>query len=198
MTTTPATPRRQLTGAALQARRARRIRVAVTASRAIVQAVMMVALAVIGIIGSYQHLRDLGIMAGQDARFWWSSANLTPISIDLMLVVASIQLRRKGITPIARTIARLCSLAGLIVSLGGNVLVAWLHLPYGSSALTVAYTLIWAAVPVASLLGATEMLTHTHKDRPTLSRASARKVLQRKAKRSGAQASAAKPVAVQA
>lgn len=143
---------------------------AIRRAQAIAQGAMIVALAVIGFMGSFQHLRDLGIMAGGTDETWWGTANLAPISVDLMLIIASIQLRRKGISDVSRLIARLCSLAGLALSIAGNVLVAWLHLPMGADSLRVTYTLIWAAVPVLSLLGAVEMLTHTRKDRPTVSR----------------------------
>lgn len=136
---------------------------------------MIVALALIGFLGSWQNLRDLGAMAGDSTAHFWSTANLTPISVDLMLVIASIQLRRKGISDVSRLIARLCSISGLAASVAGNVLVAWLRLPGGADALQVTYTLIWAAMPVLSLLGAVEMLTHTHKDRPTVAKAVARK-----------------------
>lgn len=139
-------------------------------AQAIAQGAMIVALALIGFTGSWQHLRDLGVMAGGEAGIWYGTANLTPISVDLMLIIASVQLRRKGISDVSRLIARLCSLAGLLLSVAGNVMVAWLRLPQGADALQVSYTLVWAAVPVLSLLGAVEMLTHTRKDRPTVSK----------------------------
>lgn len=139
-------------------------------AQAIAQATMILALALIGFTGSWQHLRDLGVMAGGSAAIWYGTANLTPISVDLMLIIASVQLRRKGISDVSRLIARLCSLSGLLLSIAGNVLVAWLSLPADANGLRVGYTLIWAAVPVLSLLGAVEMLTHTRKDRPTVSK----------------------------
>lgn len=139
-------------------------------AQVLAQGTMILALAVIGFMGSFQHLRDLGIMAGGTADQWWGTANLAPVSVDLMLIIASVQLRRKGITDVSRLIARLCSLSGLLLSIAGNVLVAWLHLPATADAVQVTYTLVWAAVPVLSLLGAVEMLTHTRKDRPTVSK----------------------------
>lgn len=158
----------------LQAERDARIAKIQKIARLIAYTVILTALAAIGFTGSWQQLRDLGVLAGQSAHYWWSDANLTPLSVDLMLIIASIQHRRKGLTFIARLIARICSLGGLLVSLAGNVLVAWLKLPADVGDLQTAYTLGWAAVPVLSLLGAIEMLTHTHKDRPTLTRAKAK------------------------
>jgi hypothetical protein len=140
---------------------------AIHIAQSIAQGLIVVALAVIGFAGSWQHLRDLGILAGQAADVWYGTANLTPVSVDLMLIGASIQLRRKKTGRVGRVIARICSLSGLLISIAGNVLVAWLHLPSDASSLQVAYTLIWSAVPVLSLLGAVEMLTHTRKDLPT-------------------------------
>lgn len=149
-----------------EAKRDKAIRVA----QGIAQGAMILALALIGFTGSWQHLRDLGVMAGGSAAIWYGTANLTPISVDLMLIIASVRLRTKGISDVSRLIARLCSLAGLLISIAGNVLVAWLNLPADANALRIGYTLVWAAVPVLSLLGAVEMLTHTRKDRPTVSR----------------------------
>lgn len=143
---------------------------AIHLAQAIAQGAIVVALAVIGFTGSWQHLRDLGVLAGQDASIWYGTANLTPISVDLMLIGASIQLRRKGTGRVGRMIARACSLSGLLLSVAGNVLVAWLELPADANSLRVVYTLVWSAVPVLSLLGAVEMLTHTRKDLPTVSR----------------------------
>lgn len=149
------------------AKRDKRIRI----MQGIAQGAMILALALIGFTGSWQHLRDLGVLAGGSASVWYGTANLTPISVDLMLIIASVQLRRKGISDVSRLIARLCSLSGLLLSIAGNVLVAWLHLPADANGLRIGYTLVWAAVPVLSLLGAVEMLTHTRKDRPTVSKA---------------------------
>ena len=58
----------------------------------------------------------------------------------------------------------------MLQSVAGNVLVAWLELPASANALQVGYTLVWSAVPVLSLLGAVEMLTHSRKDLPTATR----------------------------
>lgn len=152
-----------------EARKAKRDK-AIHIAQSVAQGAIVVALAVIGFTGSWQHLRDLGILAGQDASIWYGTANLTPVSVDLMLIGASIQLRRKGTGRVGRMIARACSLSGLLLSVAGNVLVAWLELPASANALQVGYTLVWSAVPVLSLLGAVEMLTHTRKDLPTATR----------------------------
>lgn len=165
----------KLSGAALKAQQKAKRDKRIALTWMLAMGLMTLALAGIGFLGSFQHLRDLGVMAGQSATGWLGTANLTPISVDLMLVIASIQLRRKGITDIARLIARMCSIGGLLISLVGNVLIAWLELPQGANVLQVTYTLIYAALPVLSLLGAVEMLTHTHKDRPTVSRVASRK-----------------------
>lgn len=181
------TNRPRLSGAALKAQQKAKRDKRISRTRLVIQTVMIIGLALIGVVGSFQHLRELGILAGQDATHWWSPANLTPISLDMMIVIGSIQLRRLGITDVARLIARVCSIGGLALSLAGNVLVAWLELPAGAGSLQVAYTLIWSAVPVASLLGATEMLTHTHKDRPTVTRVASRKPKAAKASQKAAQ-----------
>lgn len=161
----------KLSGAALKAQQKAKRDKRIALAWMLAMGLMTLALAAIGFLGSFQHLRDLGVLAGQSASEPWGPANLTPISVDLMLVIASIQLRRKGITDIARLIARICSFGGLLISLVGNVLIAWLELPNGASALQVTYTLIYSALPVLSLLGAVEMLTHTHKDRHVVGKA---------------------------
>jgi hypothetical protein len=171
----------KLSGAALKAQQKAKRDKRIALAWMLAMGLMTLALASIGFLGSFQHLRDLGVMAGQRADVAWGTANLTPVSVDLMLVIASIQLRRKGITDIARIIARLCSFGGLLISLVGNVLIAWLELPEGSSAFRVTYTLIYSALPVLSLLGAVEMLTHTHRDRHVVSKAVASKAKARKA-----------------
>lgn len=171
----------QLSGAALKAQQKAKRDRRIAFIWMLAMGLMTLALAAIGFLGSFQHLRDLGVMAGQSAEHVWGTANLTPVSVDLMLVIASIQLRRKGITDIARIIARLCSFGGLLISLVGNVLIAWLELPEGSNAFKVTYTLIYSAIPVLSLLGAVEMLTHTHRDRHVVGKAVTAKAKARKA-----------------
>lgn len=180
------TPR--LSGAALKAQQKAKRDKRIAFGWMLAMGLMTLALAAIGFLGSFQHLRDLGVMAGQSMTDWYGTANLTPVSVDLMLVIASIQLRRKGITDIARIIARVCSIGGLLISLVGNVLIAWLELPEGATALKVTYTLIYSALPVLSLLGAVEMLTHTHRDRHVVGKAVTAKAKARKASQAPARA----------
>lgn len=118
-------------------------------------------LAIAGFAGwvSYHHIRDLCTLAGWDT----ATAMATPITIDLTLFVASMQLRRTHITGTARVIARLSMLTGLLLSLGANVLHGWLTASAGLSSFDMGWRLTLSAVPVAMLLAATEMLTHTHK-----------------------------------
>jgi len=118
-------------------------------------------LAIAGFAGwvSYHHIRDLCTLAGWDT----TTAMATPITIDLTLFVASMQLRRTHVTGTARFIARLSMLTGLLLSLSANVLHGWLTSPAGLSSFDLTWRLTLSAVPVAMLLAATEMLTHTHK-----------------------------------
>ena len=172
--TAPATPRpRKVTGAAAQAQqdkikatKARTNEARVERLSSVIQFVSMVGIATIAFVASYQELRDLCIIAGKSAEHLWSTANLIPIGLDLMLVIGSLRLRRKGITRTARIIARIGSVGGLLLSLAGNVIHGWWHnvSPETSANYLLVLTLVVSAVPVASLLASTEMLTHTHKD----------------------------------
>lgn len=173
---------RKLSGAALQAQEAKEQAVKIKARAArneqvsnVIQFVSMVGIAVIAFTASYQELRDLCIIAGKSAENWWSTANLIPIGLDLMLIIGSLRLRRKGLTRTARMIARIGSVGGLLLSLAGNVIHGWWHnvSPETSAQYLLILTLVVSAVPVASLLASTEMLTHTHKDVPITKRSKA-------------------------
>ena len=108
---------------------------------------------------SFHHIRDLALLARWDM----ATASALPVVIDLTLIIASMQLRRVGITPTARFIARLSMLTGLLASLGANVLHGWISAPAGLSSFDMGWQLILSGLPVGGLLAATEMLTHTHK-----------------------------------
>jgi hypothetical protein len=171
MTTKPATARE--IRAAASADRARRdakrqIRTERTArlgriAKGLFIAATVATIAVFALTASFAHLRHLCILAGQDASTWYSPANATPIVIDLMMFIASVQLRHTGITGTARWIARLCMTGGLLTSITGNVVDAWLALPAGETLLMVCVRLSASAAPALVLWGAVEMLTHTRK-----------------------------------
>lgn len=108
---------------------------------------------------SFHHIRDLAL----EARWDNATASALPVVIDLTLFVASMQLRRVGITGTARFIARLSMLTGLLASLSANVLHGWITAPAGLSSFDMGWQLVLSGLPVAGLLAATEMLTHTHK-----------------------------------
>lgn len=173
---------RKLSGAALKAQqdKAEAAKIKARAARNeqisnVIQFVSMVGIAVIAFTASYQELRDLCIIAGKSAAQWYSTANLIPIGLDLMLIIGSLRLRRKGLTRTARMIARIGSVGGLLLSLAGNVIHGWWHnvSPETSAQYLLILTLVVSAVPVASLLASTEMLTHTHKDVPITKRSKA-------------------------
>lgn len=128
-------------------------------ARALLIGLMTLAIAGFALYVSFHHIRDLCLMAGWDTE----TAMATPATLDLMLFIASMQLRRKGITPTARFIARACMLFGLVGSLAANTLHGWLTADAGLDTFSLAWRLTLSAVPVLALLGATEMLTHTHK-----------------------------------
>lgn len=132
-------------------------------AKGVIVAAVVLAIAAVALSASFQHLRHLSILAGQDATHWWSAANATPIVIDLMMFIASVQLRRVGITGTARFISRLCMFGGLLASIAGNIIDAWLMLPAGETLLMIVVRLTISAAPAVVLLGAVEMLTHTHK-----------------------------------
>lgn len=138
--------------------------------RGLLIAVFLLAIALIALWASFQHLRHLAILGGQDATHWYSTANAIPVAIDLMMFIASLQLRKGGLTEIAVIIARTCMLGGLLVSLGGNVLEGYLVAPADLSSFDLGWRLFLSAVPVLALLGSVEMLTHTHKDRKVIKR----------------------------
>jgi hypothetical protein len=169
----PATPLAEVARAKAQAAR-------VELWTNIISTAAMVGVGVIAFLASYQELRDLCVIAGKSAEHWWSTANLIPIGVDLMLIIASIRLRRKGIPRIARLIARISSLAGLLLSLAGNMIHGWWHnvSPETSANYLLWLTLVVSAVPVASLLACVEMLTHTHKDTPSIIKGKGAKVSQ--------------------
>jgi uncharacterized protein DUF2637 len=134
-------------------------------ARNVITGAFVLAIAAFALWASFQHLRHLGILLGQDATHWYSPANMIPLTVDCLMFVASIRLRTKGITGTAVWIAQVSMLAGLLVSAAGNVYDGLLTAPEGITAAQLAWRLFWNAVPVLALLGATEMLTHTHKGR---------------------------------
>lgn len=131
--------------------------------KAIITPLVFLAIAAVALSASFSHLRDLCIIAGQDASHWYSPANTTPIVIDFLMLIASVQLRRTGITGTARLIARLCMTGGLLASIAGNLGSAWLALPASQPALMTVIDLAVAVTPAVVLWGAVEMLTHTRK-----------------------------------
>lgn len=145
-----------------EARKDRIERIANTIKAAVIPAFFL-AIAIASLSGSFAHLRDLCILAGQDAAHWYSPANSTPLIIDFMMLIASVQLRRVGITGTARFIARLCMTGGLVASVAGNLATGWLALPAGQSQLMTVIDLAVAVAPAVVLWGSVEMLTHTRK-----------------------------------
>lgn len=141
-------------------------------AKAIIAPLTFLAIALVALSASFSHLRDLGIRAGQDASQFYSPANTTPIVIDFMMLIASMQLRRVGITGTARFIARLCMTGGLLASIAGNLGSAWLTLPMGESTLMAVIRLAYAVAPAVVLWGAVEMLTHTRKTAKSVRKAS--------------------------
>lgn len=133
--------------------------------RSVITGIAVTVIAGAAAVVSFDHIRDLAILAGQDGRHWYSPASLYPITVDLLMIVASFKLREVGVTRLTRLISRLSMWVGLAASLGGNVGTAILLSPNGS--------VNWLAVglaawPVVPLFAATEMLTHTHKDAPVM------------------------------
>lgn len=146
--------------AALRKERGERINGTV---KAVIVPVFFLAIAIVALSASFAHLRDLCILAGQDASHWYSPANSTPLIIDFMMLIASVQLRRIGITGTARFIARVAMTSGLAASVAGNLGSRWMTLTPGQSTLQTTIDLAVAVAPALVLWLAVEMLTHTRK-----------------------------------
>lgn len=115
---------------------------------------------------SFDHIRDLAILAGRDGTYWYSEASAYPLTVDLLMIVASFKLREVGSSRLTRLISRVSMWVGLAASLGGNI---------GVELLQVDGKIDWLAVgvagwPVVPLFLATEMLTHIHQDAPVRKR----------------------------
>ncbi len=167
-TTSNNSTKRQLTGAAKAAHAKAQEAAKAKRSKRFEKIAIFTAVAIIAVIAgqvSYMHLRDLAILAGQDHTYPWSPANTLPITVDLMMIVASFKLRNASASFIARLIARLSMVTGLIVSMAGNVAAQYLVDP---NADMLVLRLIVSGWPVVPLLAATEMLTHHRKDVPSL------------------------------
>lgn len=164
----------QLTGAALAAQEKRQAKDRADRAirrwrkvRNVITFLAVAGIAVVATVVSFGHIRDLAVLAGQDATYWYSGANLTPVTVDLLMIIASFKLREVGATRLTRLISRIAMLIGLAASLAGNVGSAFM-LHQGENLLWLKVSV--AGWPVIPLLLATEMLTHVHKDAPVTKR----------------------------
>lgn len=128
--------------------------------KAVVIALLVAFLALVAGIVSFDHIRDLAILGGQSGTYWYSPANLLPLTPDAMMVIGAIKGRDRGASRLTRLICRVTMIIGLLASLAGNVTAEFLLPSSQWGWLSIAL----AAWPVIPLLAATEMLTHTHKE----------------------------------
>lgn len=164
----------QLTGAALRAHEKAEAKAALQrkakrhkAFRSWITGAAVAFIATVAAVVSFDHIRDLAILGGQDGTYWYSPASLYPLTVDLLMIVASFKLRETGVTRLTRLISRISMWIGLAASLAGNAGTAILLSPNGSVNWL---STILAGWPVIPLFLATEMLTHTHKDAPVTRR----------------------------
>lgn len=165
--------KQQLSGAAAQARQRSEQKAkqdkATRRMRTIRSAVTWFAVGFIALVSafvSFDHIRDLAILAGRDGTYWYSEASAYPLTVDLLMIVASFKLREVGATRLTRLISRLSMWIGLAASLGGNVGVELMQQDGQINWLGVGV----AGWPVVPLFLATEMLTHIHQDAPVRKR----------------------------
>lgn len=156
----------QLTGAALKAHekaeeKRRAARKALWGKR-FKNVILFLATAFLGGVAgvvSFDHIRDLVILAGQKATWWYSPANLLPLAPDVLLVIAAFKARKVDATRMERLVAKASMWIGLGMSLAGNVTKELIT----PSSQYVLLSMVVAGSPVLLLWLATEMLTHTRK-----------------------------------
>lgn len=118
----------------------------------------MVALLLIAIVESYVQIRGVALHYRRPAL----NANLIPISLDVMGIMAALKSRESGNSGIARVIARVCMWFAIFASLAFN-LQAGILSSNGLTGFDLAVSLFISAIPALCVLGMSEMLTHTHK-----------------------------------
>lgn len=113
---------------------------------------------VIALTISYFQIREVSLIVGRPAL----EANLLPLIVDIVGIMAALRVREMGITVTARIIARIVMWFAVATSVANNVLHAML-LGKGEMDFFFWWSIFLSALPALFLLGVSEMLIHTHK-----------------------------------
>lgn len=118
----------------------------------------MLVLLLIAVVESYVQIRGVALHYRRPIL----NANLIPISLDVMGIMAALKSRESGTTLLARIIARICMWFAIVASLAFNTQSGILN-SSGLLGIDLAWSLFLSAIPALCVLGMSEMLTHTHK-----------------------------------